>query len=40
MAEIIDMLMTAGSENDLNVDDVLHTAADIDDGAVYGVDEE
>jgi hypothetical protein len=40
MAEIIEMLMTAGCENDLNLDDVMHTAADVDDGVVFGVDEE
>lgn len=40
MAEIIEMLMTAGSENDLDIDDVMHTASDVDDGIVFGIDEE
>lgn len=38
MADVIEMLFAAGSENELDVDQVLHTCADLDSGVVYGVE--
>lgn len=40
MAEMIEMLLAAGSENDLDIDDVQHTACAMDGGVILGIDDE